>query len=200
MALTRSRASSIFTPQGNSLAVFIDVVDGVIKLKDVFGNISTAKSILEPFICLYASFSSTQTQSISANQEKAIEVDTTDITPNGISLVGNSKFKVSQSGIYNVAISAQVIHTTGGTAITSWWFKVNNNIVENTTTDLKLQGNGAEQVFYVNVFLDVQADDEIEIFWSSTDSGSQLYAIGERISPIRPKVPSVIITINSVSL
>lgn len=40
MALTRSKASSIFTPQGNSLAVFIDVVDGRIKLKDVFGFVA----------------------------------------------------------------------------------------------------------------------------------------------------------------
>jgi hypothetical protein len=39
MALTSSKASSIFTPEGNSLAVFIDVVDGNLKVKDVFGGV-----------------------------------------------------------------------------------------------------------------------------------------------------------------
>jgi hypothetical protein len=40
MTLTKSKPSSIFTPQGNSLALFIDVNDGVLKLKDVFGDIA----------------------------------------------------------------------------------------------------------------------------------------------------------------
>jgi hypothetical protein len=39
MALTRSKPASIFTPEGNSLAVFIDVADGTLKLKDVFGGV-----------------------------------------------------------------------------------------------------------------------------------------------------------------
>lgn len=39
MALTRSKSQTIFTPEGNSLAVFIDVNDGVIKLKDVRGDV-----------------------------------------------------------------------------------------------------------------------------------------------------------------
>ena len=39
MALTRSKPASIFTPEGNSLAVFIDVADGTLKLKDVFGDV-----------------------------------------------------------------------------------------------------------------------------------------------------------------
>jgi hypothetical protein len=39
MALTQSKPASIFTPEGNSLAVFIDVNDGELKLKDVFGGV-----------------------------------------------------------------------------------------------------------------------------------------------------------------
>jgi hypothetical protein len=46
MALTSSKASSIFTPEGNSLAVFIDVVDGNLKVKDVFGGVETLANAL----------------------------------------------------------------------------------------------------------------------------------------------------------
>jgi hypothetical protein len=46
MALTRSTAASIFSPEGNSLAVFIDVNDGELKLKDVFGDILPFSSIV----------------------------------------------------------------------------------------------------------------------------------------------------------
>jgi hypothetical protein len=46
MALTRSTAASIFSPEGNSLAVFIDVTDGELKLKDVFGDILPFSTIV----------------------------------------------------------------------------------------------------------------------------------------------------------
>jgi len=198
MGLTKSLASSIFSPEGNSLAVFIDVTDNVMKVKDVFGNISVFPDVVSK--TFYAAFSSSITQTIGANVEKAITVNTTDVVSNGIDLVGNSEFKVLNDGVYNFAISAQVRHTAGGTSTTSWWFKVNGQNVSNSATDMRLQGNNAEEVFYVNIFLDLNANDKVQIFWSSTDAASQLYAIGIRTSPTRPAVPSVIITINSVAV
>jgi hypothetical protein len=198
MALTRSTAASIFSPEGNSLAVFIDVTDGELKLKDVFGNVSPFVSVATP--TYYAAFSSSVTQTVAANVEKAITVNTTNVVPLGIELVGDSEYKVLNDGVYNFAISAQVRHTAGGTSTTSWWFKVNGQNVSNSATDMRLQGNNAEEVFYVNIFLDLNANDKVQIFWSSTDAASQLYAIGIRSSPTRPAVPSVIITINSVAV
>jgi hypothetical protein len=198
MALTRSTAATIFSPEGNSLAVFIDVTDGELKLKDVFGNVSPFVNIATP--TYYAAFSSSILQNIGTNVEKAITVNTTDVVPLGIELVGDSEFKVLNDGVYNVAISAQVQHTSGGSSTTSWWFKVNGQNVSNSATDMRLRGNGVEEVFYVNAFLNLNANDKIQIFWSSTDSASQLYAIGIRTSPTRPAVPSVIITINSVAV
>jgi len=198
MALTKSLASSIFSPEGNSLAVFIDVTDNVMKVKDVFGNVSPFVSVATP--TYYAAFSSSVTQTVAANVEKAITVNTTNVVPLGIELVGDSEFKVLNDGVYNFAISAQVRHTAGGTSTTSWWFKVNGQNVSNSATDMRLQGNNAEEVFYVNIFLDLNANDKVQIFWSSTDAASQLYAIGVRSTPTRPAVPSVIITINSVAV
>jgi non-canonical (house-cleaning) NTP pyrophosphatase len=46
MALTKSRGVDILTPDGNSLASFIDVNDGKWKLKDVNGNIEEAQSYI----------------------------------------------------------------------------------------------------------------------------------------------------------
>jgi hypothetical protein len=198
MALTRSTAASIFSPEGNILAVCIDVTDNVMKVKDVFGNVSPFVNIATP--TYYAAFSSSVTQTITANVEKAITVNTTDVVPLGIELVGDSEFKVLNDGVYNVAISAQVQHTSGGSSTTSWWFKVNGQNVSNSATDMRLRGNNVEEVFYVNAFLNLNANDKIQIFWSSTDSASQLYAIGVRSTPTRPAVPSVIITINSVAV
>ena len=198
MALTKSLASDIFTPEGNSLAVFIDVTDNVMKVKDVFGNVSPFVSVATP--TYYAAFSSSVTQTVAANVEKAITVNTTNVVPLGIELVGDSEFKVLNDGVYTFAISAQVRHTAAGSSTTSWWFKVNGQNVSNSATDMRLQGNNAEEVFYVNIFLDLNANDKVQIFWSSTDAASQLYAIGIRTSPTRPAVPSVIITINSVAV
>jgi hypothetical protein len=46
MALTKSKAANIFTPEGNSLAVFIDIDDGQLKLKDVFGDVLPLSSAI----------------------------------------------------------------------------------------------------------------------------------------------------------
>lgn len=46
MALTKSRGVDILTPDGNSLASFIDVNDGKWKLKDVNGNVDEAQSYI----------------------------------------------------------------------------------------------------------------------------------------------------------
>jgi hypothetical protein len=46
MALTKSKAANIFTPEGNSLAVFIDIDDGELKLKDVFGALQSFSDLI----------------------------------------------------------------------------------------------------------------------------------------------------------
>jgi len=41
MAVTKSSKQTIKSPDGNSLAIFVDISDGVIKLKDINGNVQT---------------------------------------------------------------------------------------------------------------------------------------------------------------
>lgn len=41
MAVTKSSKQTVKSPDGNSLAIFVDISDGVIKLKDINGNVQT---------------------------------------------------------------------------------------------------------------------------------------------------------------
>ena len=59
--LTVSQPTNIRTPDGNSLAVFIDGVTGVLSLKDAIGNVQTLENTLYPNLYI-GSFFSTQTQ------------------------------------------------------------------------------------------------------------------------------------------
>jgi hypothetical protein len=39
MGVTKSQQNNITSPNGNSLAVFVDGITGVMKVKDIMGNI-----------------------------------------------------------------------------------------------------------------------------------------------------------------
>ncbi len=48
MGVTRSQQNNITSPNGNSLAVFVDGITGVIKVKDVLGNIQPLLDFIFP--------------------------------------------------------------------------------------------------------------------------------------------------------
>lgn len=89
MALTRSKPASIFTPEGNSLAVFIDVADGTLKLKDVFGGVELFSNFISGGgeglkLKDNALMTTTLTQVVDKNNTaSALKISTTEVTNNG---------------------------------------------------------------------------------------------------------------------
>jgi hypothetical protein len=119
MALTRSTAATIFSPEGNSLAVFIDVTDGELKLKDVFGDIlpfstivgggglnlqndalmtSTLTPIVDKDNTASALSISTEKTKIESSQQCPLEVESTGVG-GGIALMDNTTTNNTSVGI-----------------------------------------------------------------------------------------------------
>jgi hypothetical protein len=48
MGVTKSQLNNITSPNGNSLAVFVDGITGVMKVKDVMGNIQPLSDFIFP--------------------------------------------------------------------------------------------------------------------------------------------------------
>jgi len=145
----------------------------------------------------YGSFYDTTTQTATViNTATAITFNTTDLS-NGV-FIGSptSRIIVDTEGVYNFALSFQIDKTSGGTAEFYIWFRLNGVNVANSAGFIRIQGNNAEIFSAYNLFLDLKANDYIEIMFSVTDLSLQVLAVAAT-APV-PAIPSIILTVNNI--
>lgn len=146
----------------------------------------------------YGVFSDTNIQNFTINDITILTLDTTELS-NGVTING-SEIKVVNAGVYNIQFSAQLNHTTGGLAVVSLWLRKNGDDVPYTCTDITIEGNNTKTVMAWN-FVDLaNADDYYELVVSATDDHCQIYSDGARINPIRPALPSLIVTVTQCNM
>lgn len=149
----------------------------------------------------YGSFISSVTQTNpAAGTGHAMYFDATPIAANGVTLASNgttlSRITVTNSGVYNLAFSAQISTSSGGSQAAFIWIKVNGNSVVKSNTEFSLAKNNANLVAAWNWVVPLTAGQYIEIAWDSADLNMVLPYIA---SPAYgPAIPSVIATINAV--
>jgi hypothetical protein len=151
----------------------------------------------------YGQFSSTVTQSGSANTAYSMTFDTTDFQV-GVVLSpfpNNSRITVVNTGIYNIQFSTQ-LHTTANQFVDfSIWFAKNGLDIANSNTDFTIEkiNGGGFLVAALNFLVQLQSNDYIELKYSKTTNQGQLQAKGPQINPIRPGTPSAIITVTQIA-
>lgn len=118
---------------------------------------------------------------------------------NGVSIIDDTTIQVSRTGEFNITFSAQVTKTDGGTDTIYIWLRKNNVDVPDTNTGLVLSGSGAKQVASWNFFVPLAAGESVQLMWGSADSAAQILAEGGGTGPVRPAIPSLILTVNQVS-
>ena len=75
--VTTSKANTINSPNGNSLAVFVDGDDDVMKIKDVRGNVE----LISNYLTKFGSFYDTTTQTaLGNNTPTPMNFNTTDVS------------------------------------------------------------------------------------------------------------------------
>lgn len=148
----------------------------------------------------YGQFSSTITQSGSADTAYSMTFDTTDFS-NGVSLVSGSRLTVENTGLYNIQFSSQ-LHTTINQSVDfSIWFAMTGSNIANSNTDFSIEKvtGGGFSVAALNFLTQIQSGSYVEIKYSKTTLEGQLQAKGTQITPSRPATPSVIATITQVA-
>ncbi|MFM8926755.1 MAG: hypothetical protein ACKOFA_00935 [Rhodoluna sp.] len=66
-------------------------------------------------------------------------------------------------------------------------------------TDLYMVGHGARQVAAWNFFVNLAANDYLQLLISpGTSTGSEILAAAAGTNPTRPEIPSVILTVNQI--
>jgi len=151
----------------------------------------------------YGSFQSLVDQTAAAaDTAYAITYDTTDFS-NGVSVVSSSRVTVKNYGIYNFQTSIQFTNSDSQDDSVSVWFRKNGSDIVNSNTQLSIIArhgsiNGSI-VFAVNFYFELQANDYIEMMWSTHVTTISLQYIAAQTTPTRPATPSVIATMQYVA-
>jgi hypothetical protein len=143
---------------------------------------------------------------VAANTTTAYPVtfDTIDYE-NGLRLVSTSRLTADYSGLYNLQFSIQFSNMANSTEDVSVWFRKNGTDIpkSNSVFGLAPRKNVSEAYHIIaalNYFVDLAKNDYVEIMWSTTNTAVTLDAKGTQTSPTRPATPSVITTMQYVSV
>ena len=148
---------------------------------------------------LHGAFHSQVTQyATSANTAIVMTAETTDYSA-GITVIDGSKITVSTGGTYNLQFSSVFRKLQGGTIeYVSVWPQVNGVDIPWSNTDVTMANNNELIVAAWNFIVELNADDYVELLWSSTSTQMEMLAQSPQSSPTRPGTPSVIITLTQI--
>ena len=131
-----------------------------------------------------------------------ITFNTTDFS-NGVTLSNSSRLNVKNAGLYNLQFSIQLKNTTNDGQDVDIWFRKNGTNIANSNSRFhpparKSSGDPSHIIAALNFFVDMAANDYVEIVWRTENTGVSIEHFGTSTSPTRPAVPSVIATMNLV--
>jgi hypothetical protein len=110
---------------------------------------------------------------------------------------------VPVTGIYNLQFSAQLKNEDNAQHITTIWVKVNGTDVGSTSSQITVPARKSNNIYGYsipawNFFLDMNANDYVEIYWLVENTLVTMPALPASVSPAYPAIPSVIVTIAQV--
>ena len=151
----------------------------------------------------YGAFEDTLSHTVTANTANAMTFNTTDYS-NGITLVDSSKFTVAYSGVYNLQFSTQFQNIDNAPQDISIWLKVNGVDVAGSTGLIGLParkgvGDPYHDIKGWNFFLPLNANNYVEIYWSTTNANVTIQAYAAGTLPTRPSTASNVATLTFVS-
>lgn len=189
----------------NVLRLYFNRLDNLIgQLKTGVGGIDGSGLRLP-----YGAFSSDQDQTTTANTATLMTLNTTDFS-NGVS-IDSSKIRVATAGIYNLQFSAQFQNTDNQIQDISIWLRQGNDgggssditgstgLVSIPARKSASAGEEAHEIIGWNYYLSMNADDYVEIYWSTTLASVTIQHYPTSTGPVRPSTQSVVATMTFVS-
>ena len=133
----------------------------------------------------------------------AVTLNTTDYS-SGVYVSSSSRINVRNYGVYNIQFSIQFKNTTNDGQDVDIWFRKNGTNVDASNSRFHLParksgGDPSHLIAALNFFLELNANDYIEIMWRTTNTGVSIEHFDTSTSPTRPAVPSAIVTASYVA-
>lgn len=152
----------------------------------------------------YGAFSSDQDQSTTANTATLMTLNTTDFA-NGVS-ISSSKITVENGGLYNLQFSTQFQNTDNQIQDISIWLRQNGvdipgsaGLVSIPARKSAAAGEEAHEIIGWNYYVEMNENDYIEIYWSTTLASVTIQNYAASTGPVRPSTQSVVATLSFVS-
>lgn len=152
----------------------------------------------------YGEFTRNTSQSApTAMTPAAIQYDTTE-EASGIYLSNNSRLNVRNPGLYNVQFSIQLASDDNALQYADVWFSKNGvNIPRSGTRfDLpirKAAGDPSHTSGSVNIFVNLVANDYVEVVGLVSATTVSLVSYAATTSPDRPVIPAAIVTMQYIA-
>jgi hypothetical protein len=199
--VTRSQQNNITSPNGNSLAVFVEGTTGVMKVKDVMGNIQPLSDYISiPTLYSATFFDTTLQTNGGATTANQVLINSTQIN-NGFTLNGNSSVTILNTATYFFTCSLQLAFTGGASNYNvTVWFTINDVIEPNSAFTFTTTGAQNDQTLAVITDTKlINAGQNIKFYWWSQATGMRLLPTSAGSNPTRPLSPSVNLSIFNVA-
>jgi hypothetical protein len=122
----------------------------------------------------------------------------------GVSVVDNSKITVEQVGIYNLQFSVQLNNANNAPQDADIWLRKNGVDVPHSNSRFgmparKSAGNPFHSIGALNLFVEMSSTDYVQLMWCATSTDVSLAEYPAPTGPVRPEIPSAIVTMSFVS-
>ncbi len=149
----------------------------------------------------YGAFSSDQDQTTTANTATLMTLNTTDFA-NQVS-ISSSKITVVNAGLYNLQFSVQFQNTDTAFQDVYIWLKQDGVDIPGSTGFVSIPnrhaGTDGHSIVGWNYFVETQASDYVEIYWSVTNTAVSIQHLAASGTPTKPSTQSVVATLSFVS-
>ena len=202
------------TPETTYNSGFVTKTNAALRI--YFTRITTALAVLfgprggKYLNVPYGAFQDTTDQTATANTATVKTFNTTDFS-NGVTVVTSggkaSRLTVAQAGIYNLQFSAQFDNTDSQEHDVSIWLRQDSSgagvDVAGSTGFVGIPsshgGVSGHLITGWNYFVTLNANDFVEIWWSTPNTAVTIQAYPAGTSPTRPSTASVVATMTFVS-
>ena len=129
--------------------------------------------------------------------------NTTDFS-NGVYLSNSSRMNVRNAGIYNLQFSVQLQNTDNAQHTVDIWFRKNGTDIAASNSMFTVPARKSASIYghligAINYFVELAANDYVEIVWRTESTTVSLEQLPTQTSPTRPATPSVIATMQYVA-
>lgn len=152
----------------------------------------------------YGQFLSSNDQT-AANTTTAYAITLNSATQeNGVYYSNSSRINFRNNGVYNVQFSVQFKNVSNdGQDVDIWFMKNGSNIADSNSRfhipAKKSTGDPSHLIAVMNIFVDVAANDYVELMWRTGSTDVSIEHFAADTSPTRPAIPSVIVTVQYIA-